>query len=46
MPYKDLREFLDLLKEKNDLMVIDQKVDAKWEIAAFTRKTSELNGPA
>ncbi len=46
MPYKDLREFLDLLKEKNDLMVIDQKVDAKWEIAAFTRKTSDLNGPA
>jgi len=46
MAFNDLREFLEVLKERNDLMVIDRKVSAKHEIAAFSRKTSDLNGPA
>jgi UbiD family decarboxylase len=46
MPYKDLREFLDLLEKKKDLLVIDKEVSTEYEVAAFTRKTSDLNGPA
>ena len=46
MPYNDLREFLEELKARNDLMVIDRKVSTKHEIAAFSRKSSDLGGPA
>lgn len=46
MAYNDLREFLEELKKRNDLMVIDRKVSTKHEIAAFSRKSSDLGGPA
>jgi UbiD family decarboxylase len=46
MPYKDLREFLKELERENDLFVVDREVSPSYEIAAFTRKTSDLDGPA
>lgn len=46
MAFKDLREFLDYLKERRDLFVVDREVPTEYEIAAFSRKTSDLDGPA
>lgn len=46
MAYTDLRAFLRALQERNDLMVIDRKVSADYEIVAYSRKTCDLNGPA
>ena len=44
--YNDLREFLEELKKRGDLMVIDKKVSPVHEICAFTRKASDMGGPA
>ncbi len=46
MPFKDLRQFLDLLEEKGELVRIEKEVDLKYEIGAYIRKTSDLQGPA
>ena len=44
--YNDMREFLEELKKRGDLMVIDKKVSPVHEICAFTRKASDMGGPA
>ena len=44
--YNDMREFLEELKKRGDLMVIDKKVSPVHEICAFTRKSSDMGGPA
>ena len=46
MPYKDLREFLDFLEEKGELMTCSREVDTKVEIAKVTDKSSKTGGPA
>ena len=44
--YNDMREFLEELKKRGDLMVIDKKVSPVHEICAFTRKSLDMGGPA
>ena len=46
MPFKDLREFLNLLEEKGELLKTKKPVDVKFEIASYIRKTSDQHGPA
>ena len=46
MAFNDLREYLAFLESKGQLMRIKKSVSTKFEIAAYTRKTSDLNGPA
>jgi len=44
--FKDFREYLDLLESRDDLIRIKKEVSTKYEIAAFIRKTSDIQGPA
>ena len=46
MPFGNLREFLNYLETKGELLRIREEVDPKYEIAAYIRKTSDLQGPA
>lgn len=42
----DLREFLNLLEEKKDLVHISRPTSPRFEVAAGIRKTSDIEGPA
>ncbi|MEM4382261.1 MAG: UbiD family decarboxylase [Candidatus Caldarchaeum sp.] len=44
--YKDMREYLRSLEQLNDLKTIDKVVSTEFEIAAYIRKSSDVNGPA
>ena len=46
MPYKDLREFLDTLRQRGELAVCRREVDRNIEIAKVTEKSSKVGGPA
>ncbi len=46
MPFSDLRQFLNYLDERGELLYIRDEVDPKQEIAAYIRKTSDTGGPA
>lgn len=46
MPFDDLRQFLALLEKQGELVRIKKEVDLKYEIGAYIRKTSDLQGPA
>lgn len=46
MPFSDLRQFLNYLDERGDLLYIRDEVDPKQEIAAYIRKSSDTAGPA
>lgn len=46
MPFGDLREFLNYLETKGELIRIREEVDVMFEIAAYIRKTSDIQGPA
>ena len=46
MPFRDLRQFIAHLEERNSLRRIRKPVDIKYEIAAYIRKTSDIKGPA
>ncbi len=46
MPFPDLRSFLDLLRQRGELVDIEGEVDPRYEIAAYIRKTSDIQGPA
>jgi 2,5-furandicarboxylate decarboxylase 1 len=46
MPYNDLREFMDVLAKRGELKVCHKEVDAKYEIAKVTDKSSKTGGPA
>ena len=46
MPFSDLRQFLNCLDERGELLYIRDEVDSKQEIAAYIRKTSDTAGPA
>ncbi|MBI4492105.1 MAG: UbiD family decarboxylase [Chloroflexi bacterium] len=45
MSFKDLRQFLDYLAERGELVTIDEPVDPRYEVAAYIRKSSDLGGP-
>ena len=42
----DLRSYIELLKKENQLLVIDEEVDAKLEIAEIHRRVIQAGGPA
>ncbi|MEM4303193.1 MAG: UbiD family decarboxylase [Candidatus Caldarchaeum sp.] len=44
--YRDMREYLTALQKKRDLVEIDKEVSTDFEIAAYIRKSSDVNGPA
>lgn len=44
--YKDLREFLDELRKRNELVDIAKEVDPKYEIGDICRKVNDMEGPA
>jgi UbiD family decarboxylase len=46
MAWPDLRAFLDALEREGDLVRITEEVDWEYEIAALTRETSDMQGPA
>ncbi len=46
MPFDDPRDFLARLEEEGDLIRISEPVDARFEISAYIRKTSDQQGPA
>jgi 2,5-furandicarboxylate decarboxylase 1 len=43
---QDLRSFLELLRQTNDLAYIDKDVDPVHEIAAVMKRSAEQDGPA
>jgi 2,5-furandicarboxylate decarboxylase 1 len=46
MAYEDLRAFLAVLEREGDLIHVPDKVSTRFEIAAFVRKSSDIDGPA
>ncbi|OBZ09385.1 MULTISPECIES: UbiD family decarboxylase [Bacillales] len=46
MSFKNLREFLDVLKRENDLAIIDAPVDPNLEVAEIHRRVIDAGGPA
>lgn len=44
--WEDLRSYLNLLEEQGDLVLIKKPVKTKHEVAAYIRKTSDVEGPA
>lgn len=44
--YKDLREFITLLKQEKDLKEISLEIDPILEITEITHRTIQINGPA
>lgn len=42
----DLRDFLNLLQKENQLLVIEQEVDPRLEIAEIHRRVIAAGGPA
>lgn len=46
MAYRDLREFIEKLREEGELAEISTEVDWRYEIGGVTRKVFDLKGPA
>ncbi len=46
MVEKSLREWAENLEKRGDLVVIDKEVSTKFEIAAYIKKSCEVEGPA
>ncbi|CDR35168.1 UbiD family decarboxylase [Criblamydia sequanensis] len=46
MAYKDFREFLEVLKEKGELIEINRKVALDLEVGKALRKSAAISGPA
>lgn len=46
MPYKDLREFLEVLEDKGELVRLKEEVSVDLEMAAMLRKLTYSKGPA
>jgi UbiD family decarboxylase len=44
--FEDLRGYLSFLEEQGQLLRVKEEVEAKFEIAAGIRKTSDVEGPA
>ncbi len=46
MPYRDLREFLDVLRAHGELIDIDRPIDVRADVAKALKQTYVRNGPA
>src|SRR6266568_1689228 len=46
MALEDLRSFLAHLDERGELATVDDAVDRRYEIAAYIRRSSDVQGPA
>jgi UbiD family decarboxylase len=46
MPFNDFREFLDELERTGELVRLKRPVDAKYELAAYSRRMLDKRGPA
>lgn len=46
MPYRDLREFLDVLRAHGELIEVDRPVALELEVGKALRQTSAIGGPA
>ena len=46
MPYKDLRNFLNVLEQKGDLVRIKTEVDPSFEITEILERLLARGGPA
>ena len=46
MPFRDLRAFIEQLREDRDLAVVNVEVDPRLEIAEIHRRVIAANGPA
>lgn len=46
MPFRDMREFVNFLREKGELKVCKKEVDRKIEIGKVTDRSSKTGGPA
>ena len=46
MSFADLRQFMTYLQERGELVVIEDEVDRRYEVAAYIRKSSDASGPA
>lgn len=46
MPFKDMRQFMDLLSRTGELKICDKEVDPYIEINKVTDKSSKVEGPA
>ncbi|HEY1236095.1 MAG TPA: UbiD family decarboxylase [Candidatus Binatia bacterium] len=46
MPFNDLREFIAYLESEGELIRTQKPVEVKYEISAYIRKTSDVQGPA
>jgi 2,5-furandicarboxylate decarboxylase 1 len=44
--FEDMRVFLKKLEDEGELVRIKEEIDAKYEIGAYLRKTSDISGPA
>ncbi|MEE8471728.1 MAG: UbiD family decarboxylase, partial [Dehalococcoidia bacterium] len=44
--FRDLRNYLEYLEKNGKLLRVDEEVDARFEIAAGIRRTSDEDGPA
>ncbi len=43
--WKDMREFLDFLEERNDVLHIKEEVDPDWEVNGITLNVTRRQGP-
>lgn len=46
MPFKDLRDYIGLLRSQGELAEVDAEVDWRYELGAIVRKNLDLKGPA
>lgn len=46
MAITDLRQFIQLLENENELLRIKDEVDLKFDISGYIRNTSDVEGPA
>lgn len=46
MPWNDLREFLDEMERRGDLVRIGDRLSPDYDVVALTRQTSDVQGPA
>ena len=46
MAITDLRQFIQLLEQEDELLRIDDEVELKFDIAGYIRNTSDVEGPA
>ena len=46
MPFKDLRDWLDVLAREGELVRVETEVDWNLDVAAIIRRICETDGPA